>query len=249
MVCIVGANGNAHASSYAGYVIHGKDIEEARTWIIEGFDSYNAGNYEEAIKCYDAAIKLSPKSEIEEAGWAGKALALHELGRSEESIGCYYKMINVDSYTDLIADDTKEDLLESISGSARVSILPALAAAIIASAITYYFTSTSTGSDDTYKQQGSGDEYTNYNTQIIIYNGTAVIGSTTYRTINNSGMEAFQGEGSIQAHNSSLVFNTSSNDSIDFSPQTQIALPGGRNQQASSNSSVNSSTSLSANFK
>ena len=49
--------------------------------------------YEEAIACYDKAIKLYP---VNSAAWKNKCTALKKLGRDEEAEQCFAKARELD---------------------------------------------------------------------------------------------------------------------------------------------------------
>jgi len=57
--------------------------QTAEEWYNKGVDLYNQGNYDEAIKCYDEAIKLNPQ--LTEA-WSNKGVVLGEQGNYDEAI-------------------------------------------------------------------------------------------------------------------------------------------------------------------
>ena len=54
----------------------------------------NLGKYEEAIKCYDEALKLNPKYEN---AWIHKGNSLNKLGKYEEAIACFDESIQIKS--------------------------------------------------------------------------------------------------------------------------------------------------------
>ena len=61
-------------------------------WNNKGLDFLNQQKYEEAIKCYDEAIKLNQKNE---EAWYNKGVSLNDLGKYEESLKCYEEAIKL----------------------------------------------------------------------------------------------------------------------------------------------------------
>ena len=51
------------------------------------------GRKEEAILCYDEALKIGPK---DAHAWVNKGKALSELGRYQEAIVCYDRALEID---------------------------------------------------------------------------------------------------------------------------------------------------------
>jgi len=66
--------------------------QTAEEWFYKGVDLYDQGNYDEAIKCYDEAIKLNPQ--YAEA-WSSKGNALVNQGDYDEAIKCYDEAIKL----------------------------------------------------------------------------------------------------------------------------------------------------------
>jgi tetratricopeptide (TPR) repeat protein len=67
---------------------------------VSAVDWQNKGNalcyqdkYDEAIKCYDEALRLDPNIA---AAWNNKANALHHQGKYEEAIKAYDEVIRID---------------------------------------------------------------------------------------------------------------------------------------------------------
>lgn len=59
-----------------------------------GIKLANLGKYQEALECFDKAIKLSPnRSET----WYNKGSALLKLGRYQEALECYDKSLKLNS--------------------------------------------------------------------------------------------------------------------------------------------------------
>ena len=60
--------------------------QTAENWFDKGTALSNQGKYDEAIKAYDAAIKLDPNYA---AAWNDRGIALDESGKYEEAIQAY----------------------------------------------------------------------------------------------------------------------------------------------------------------
>lgn len=71
---------------------------QAEEWNAKGYDLYLAGSHDEAIKCYDEALKLDPSNAY---AWKYKGDALRELIKYDEALKCYEKAI-------IIAPDFKQ---------------------------------------------------------------------------------------------------------------------------------------------
>ena len=79
--------------------------------ILKGNEHYYKNEYNEAIECYDKAIKIEPNDAL---AWDTKGIALVNLGKNNEAIECYAKAIEIDpSYT--LAQDNKTNLLREYS--------------------------------------------------------------------------------------------------------------------------------------
>ncbi|MEA2045640.1 MAG: tetratricopeptide repeat protein [Euryarchaeota archaeon] len=65
----------------------------ASDWFDKGGALYGLGDYTEAIRCYDEAIRINPQYTD---AWNNKGLALGDLGRYDEAIDCYDKSIKID---------------------------------------------------------------------------------------------------------------------------------------------------------
>ena len=61
---------------------------EAHIWLNKGNDLANLAKYNEAVECYDKALKTNP-SDVD--AWENKGLALVDLAKYEDSIECYNK--------------------------------------------------------------------------------------------------------------------------------------------------------------
>ncbi len=68
------------------------DATNFSVWNDKGLIFYGTGNYDEAIKAYDMAININPKSA---GAWYNKGLALYNLGKYNESIQAYNESINI----------------------------------------------------------------------------------------------------------------------------------------------------------
>jgi tetratricopeptide (TPR) repeat protein len=63
--------------------------------IEKGNMSFNKSKYEEAVKWYDQALKIDPKSTV---ALNGKGLVFNKLGRYEEAITWFDKALKIDPY-------------------------------------------------------------------------------------------------------------------------------------------------------
>ena len=68
-------------------------IEEADGWYNRGVALQDKEKHEEAITCYDNAIKLNPKNL---AAYNGKGNSLRKLGRDEDAEQCFAKAKELD---------------------------------------------------------------------------------------------------------------------------------------------------------
>ena len=83
--------GDPEASSYAAQCR--KLLKRDETLFERGYACQQAGNYEEAIRCYTAGLAVdSNNSDI----WNNKGLALKALGRHREAIECHDKALALD---------------------------------------------------------------------------------------------------------------------------------------------------------
>jgi tetratricopeptide (TPR) repeat protein len=55
-------------------------------WFNKGYALIQLEKYEEAIECYDKAIKIEPNDAL---AWDTKGIALVNLGKNNEAIECY----------------------------------------------------------------------------------------------------------------------------------------------------------------
>ena len=70
------------------------DKEKALDLNEKGIDLYELERHEEAIACFDEAIRLDP--ELSDVHY-NKGIALHVLDRHEEAIACFDEAIKSDS--------------------------------------------------------------------------------------------------------------------------------------------------------
>lgn len=83
---------NSLRQAYAGIVLK-QNEDYANVLTSKGNILYNQGKYDEAIKAYDEAIKIDPKSS---SAWFNKGLALEELGKYNEAIKAYDQVIKLE---------------------------------------------------------------------------------------------------------------------------------------------------------
>jgi tetratricopeptide (TPR) repeat protein len=69
------------------------NLPEVEAWYSRGGRLHGMGRYEEAIVCYDKALRLHPRFA---SAWAGKGLASNSLGRYLDAIGCYDEALRLD---------------------------------------------------------------------------------------------------------------------------------------------------------
>ena len=68
---------------------------EAVTWFEKGNTLFKAGSWGQAIRCYDAALKLDPgNANI----WNSEGLCYSELGQNTRAILCYDKALKINPY-------------------------------------------------------------------------------------------------------------------------------------------------------
>jgi tetratricopeptide (TPR) repeat protein len=66
---------------------------EANKWNQNGIDYDDSGKYDEAIKCYDKAIKIDPNHFW---AWNNKGVALSKLEKDDDAIKCFDRAIKID---------------------------------------------------------------------------------------------------------------------------------------------------------
>lgn len=71
----------------------GSDIKKAEKLNDTGADLAMAGKHEEAIKYYDAALKLNPSDHF---SWANKGLSLNKLGKPKEALKFFDKALSLE---------------------------------------------------------------------------------------------------------------------------------------------------------
>lgn len=64
-------------------------VEDPIVWKNKGDDFFNAGNFEDAIKCYKYATQLKP--DFIDA-WSSMGISFSRLGRSEDAERCTRKI-------------------------------------------------------------------------------------------------------------------------------------------------------------
>jgi len=69
-----------------------QEINEEVTWNDKGAALYNQGKYDEAIKCYNEAIKINPHYA---PAWYNKGNVLNSQGKYDEAIECYDEAIGL----------------------------------------------------------------------------------------------------------------------------------------------------------
>ena len=70
---------------------------------------HGLGRYQEAVECYDKAIRLYPDNPN---SWYAQGLTLEKLGRYKEAIASYDKAIQIGSL--FMAKEAKENLLKRL---------------------------------------------------------------------------------------------------------------------------------------
>ena len=75
--------------SFMAQVVEAKTADE---WVAEGIELGQAGNYTEAIKAYDEALKINPQ---DAKAWNKKGKTLSDLGRNDDAIKALDGKINV----------------------------------------------------------------------------------------------------------------------------------------------------------
>jgi len=78
--------------------------ENAVGWYDKGNTLAVLGRFEDAIKCYDEAIRIEPSYA---ASWYSKGIALSELGIFEEAVRCYDEVIRIDPSFKMAVEEKK----------------------------------------------------------------------------------------------------------------------------------------------
>ncbi|MEQ8191197.1 MAG: tetratricopeptide repeat protein, partial [Candidatus Eremiobacterota bacterium] len=73
-----------------------------------GDNLYRMEAYEEALKCYDKALKILDSDYTEL--WSARGDCLYELGRYEESVTCYDRALEINPDSEDIKEARKEAL-------------------------------------------------------------------------------------------------------------------------------------------
>ena len=69
-----------------------KEEMDSREWNNKGISLRNISRYQEAIDCYDRAIKIDP---MNAGAWSNKGVALDGIGKFQEAIDCYEKALKI----------------------------------------------------------------------------------------------------------------------------------------------------------
>ena len=62
-------------------------------WIEKGNNLYDQEKYEEAIKCYDKALRIDPKNTH---AWNNKGIALYGQGNYAVALECFDRALEID---------------------------------------------------------------------------------------------------------------------------------------------------------
>ena len=81
-------------TSLTGKIIKEETPEELEEWELfnKGYSLGNLGMHQEAIVCYDEALKINPK---DEKAWVNKGAALAALGMHQEAIVCFDEALKI----------------------------------------------------------------------------------------------------------------------------------------------------------
>ena len=69
------------------------DPDMADAWINKGRLLDDSGRHQEAVDCYDQALRRAPQDVV---GWANRGNSLKALGRTEEALDSYRKALQYD---------------------------------------------------------------------------------------------------------------------------------------------------------
>ncbi|NVM28277.1 MAG: tetratricopeptide repeat protein [Candidatus Helarchaeota archaeon] len=72
-----------------------KNLIAYDTWIIKGREADEKGDYEEALRCLEKALKIRPNNA---KAWLIRAQLLEELGRFPEALKCYRRSLEINPY-------------------------------------------------------------------------------------------------------------------------------------------------------
>lgn len=70
------------------------NTQDAAARYAKGLEFNELGKWDDAVKCFDQAIRLDPRNS---SFWVAKGVALAELGRHDEAVKCYDKAIEIKS--------------------------------------------------------------------------------------------------------------------------------------------------------
>ncbi|MGI0483000.1 tetratricopeptide repeat protein [Geminocystis sp. CENA526] len=75
-----------------------KPQETPESWRLKGNDFLHSGLFEEALKCYENAVKLDPNYSL---AWNNKGTVFGRLEKYQEALNCYNKAVETDPTNDL----------------------------------------------------------------------------------------------------------------------------------------------------
>jgi tetratricopeptide (TPR) repeat protein len=88
--------------------------ESAASWNNKGGSLAALGRYEEAIQCYDRALKIDPQSY---KTWNNKGSALSALGRRDEALDCFNRSLAIEPRFAMASRNmSRELLLKTLQG-------------------------------------------------------------------------------------------------------------------------------------
>jgi len=83
--------------------------KDSNNWFVKGNSFFDSGKFDEAIKCYDKALKINPGND---AFWYNKGLALEHLGKFDEAIKCYDKALEINPEDELFWNNKGNTLVK-----------------------------------------------------------------------------------------------------------------------------------------
>jgi len=89
----IGADGKKRNCTISIRVISENEANSSEIWNNKGVALYNQGRYNESLKAYDKAIKISPRNAVI---WTNKGAALASLGKYNDALEAYDKAIEID---------------------------------------------------------------------------------------------------------------------------------------------------------